>query len=93
MKSIVLGCAASLPQHGQPLGAISISGPSIRITRDRLQELGKLVSSVADELTGGLGGKRDALDPDLSTAISPKISTLRKVRTSKKRHLMQQSFR
>jgi IclR family transcriptional regulator, acetate operon repressor len=85
--------AAVTDEHGQPLGAISISGPSIRITRDRLQELGKLVSSVADELTGELGGKRDALDPDLSTAISPKISTLRKVRTSKKRHLMQQSFR
>lgn len=65
--------AAMTDEHGQPLGAISISGPSIRITRDRLQELGKLVSSVADELTGELGGKRDALDPDLSTAISPKF--------------------
>jgi IclR family acetate operon transcriptional repressor len=49
--------AAVADERGRPLGAVSISGPVIRVTRDRLQELGSLVRSIADELTRDLGGK------------------------------------
>lgn len=56
--SVGLRCvAAALFDHlGEPLGAISISGPTARITDDRLAKLGGLVSGVAREATGALGG-------------------------------------
>ena len=42
---------------GRPLGALSVSGPSMRVTRERLAGAWALVRSVADELTQALGGK------------------------------------
>jgi IclR family transcriptional regulator, acetate operon repressor len=48
--------AAVLDEHGEPIGAISVSGPAIRIARERLPQLGCLVRSFASELTLELGG-------------------------------------
>jgi IclR family acetate operon transcriptional repressor len=49
--------AAVLDEHSEPIGAISISGPTIRVARERLPQLGSLVRSVAGELTRELGGR------------------------------------
>jgi IclR family transcriptional regulator, acetate operon repressor len=49
--------AAVLNEHSEPIGAISISGPAIRVERERLAKLGSLVRSVAGELTRELGGR------------------------------------
>lgn len=56
--SVGLRCVASalFGHHSEPLGAISISGPTARITDERLAALGKIVSSIAKEATTALGG-------------------------------------
>ena len=60
--------AAVLDEHGEPIGAISVSGPAIRVTRERLPRLGCLVRAFADELTLELGGVPAARRlPDAST--------------------------
>jgi IclR family acetate operon transcriptional repressor len=43
-------------EHGDPLGAISVSGPSARITDQRVQVLGDLVNRIAGDITVELGG-------------------------------------
>lgn len=42
---------------GEVAAAISISGPSSRLTPERLPELGRLVADTAARITGRLGGK------------------------------------
>jgi len=49
--------AAILNEHGEPIAAISVSGPAVRVGREGLTRLGALVRSTADDLTTGLGGK------------------------------------
>jgi IclR family acetate operon transcriptional repressor len=52
-------CCVAAPifdEHGEPWAAISIAGPTSRITADRVAELGELVRSVADDITAALGG-------------------------------------
>ncbi len=49
--------AAVANEHGEPIGAISISGPAIRVARERLPQLGSMVRSIATELTQELGGR------------------------------------
>jgi IclR family transcriptional regulator, acetate operon repressor len=49
--------AAVLNEHAEPIGAISISGPAIRVTRERLPQMGALVRAIASELTLELGGR------------------------------------
>jgi IclR family acetate operon transcriptional repressor len=49
--------AAAVFDHlGEPLGAISVSGPTARITNDRIAPLGAMVRNVAREATTALGG-------------------------------------
>lgn len=57
--SLGLRCvaAAVLNEHGEPIGAISISGPTARVGRERLPQIGSLVRSVARDLTLELGGR------------------------------------
>jgi IclR family acetate operon transcriptional repressor len=43
-------------EHGEAVGAISVSGPTVRITDERLGELGPLVKRAAAELTERFGG-------------------------------------
>jgi len=60
--SLGLRCVAGavLNEHGEPVGAISISGPATRVTRERMPQLGALVRSIANELTHELGGRNVA---------------------------------
>ncbi|HEX7098037.1 MAG TPA: IclR family transcriptional regulator [Acidimicrobiia bacterium] len=53
-------CAAApvLSADGTPVAALSVSGPASRITEDRLPELGKAVTEVAERLSARLGYKR-----------------------------------
>jgi IclR family acetate operon transcriptional repressor len=58
--AVGLRCVASaiFDENGQPLAAISLSGPKARITDNRLDELGVAVRQSADEITLALGGYR-----------------------------------
>jgi IclR family transcriptional regulator, acetate operon repressor len=72
--------AAVTDEYGGPVGALSISGPTIRVTRERLEELGLLVRSIADELTLELGGKVCAPAGKGETLPGrPETSTMRKI--------------
>ncbi len=55
-----LRCVASpvFDENGHPVAAISISGPTIRVTSARAAELGRIVGAAALELTADFGGKR-----------------------------------
>src|SRR5487761_2082773 len=44
-------------EHAEPLGAISIAGPTSRLPDDRIKQLGPLVSHIAEEITHRLGGR------------------------------------
>ncbi|MGF1502157.1 MAG: IclR family transcriptional regulator [Paracoccaceae bacterium] len=55
-----LRCVASpvFDETGQPVAAISVSGPSARIPRDRLSVLGRMVAQAALEATREYGGEK-----------------------------------
>jgi IclR family acetate operon transcriptional repressor len=58
-----LRCVAApiLDEHGEPWAALSLAGPTSRLTRERVSALGKLVSATARDVTLALGGVvRDA---------------------------------
>jgi len=48
--------AAIYDENGFPLAGLSLSGPTARIPRERVGALGKIVRSVADDITRELGG-------------------------------------
>jgi IclR family acetate operon transcriptional repressor len=82
--------AAAVTDHnGLPLGAISISGPSVRIRRDRLRKLGTFVRSMAEELTAELGGRRVPAasheSSNVGKSAASKISASREGRTGENR--------
>jgi IclR family acetate operon transcriptional repressor len=58
-QAVGLRCVAApiLDEYGEPLAAISLSGPKARITDDRIPALGALVKRVAEEITAALGGR------------------------------------
>jgi len=43
-------------EHGEVIGALSVSGPTVRMTHERLGEIGPLVKRAAAELTDRVGG-------------------------------------
>lgn len=45
-------------EYGEPVGGISVSGPAVRVTDDRLAALGRLVCGAAEALTAAIGGRR-----------------------------------
>jgi IclR family acetate operon transcriptional repressor len=49
--------AAVYNEHGEVLGAISVAGPAVRVTEERLGELGPMVKRAAAEITERVGGK------------------------------------
>jgi IclR family acetate operon transcriptional repressor len=49
--------AAVYNEYGEVMGAISVSGPMVRMTDERLGELGPMVKRAAAEITEGIGGK------------------------------------
>jgi len=58
--AVGLRCIASVihDEYGQPLAAVSISGPKARITDNRVEALGALVAHTAREITGEMGGRQ-----------------------------------
>jgi IclR family acetate operon transcriptional repressor len=54
-----LRCVAApiLDEHGQPWAALSLAGPTARLTHERVPALGALVSATAREVTEALGGR------------------------------------
>ncbi|MBX9587939.1 MAG: IclR family transcriptional regulator [Hyphomonadaceae bacterium] len=48
--------SAVFDENGEAVGAISVSGPTVRVTEERLGELGPLVKRAAAELTARIGG-------------------------------------
>ena len=57
--AVGLRCVAATiyDEHGEPLAAISISGPSSRILDRRVAELGLMVAHTAARMTEALGGR------------------------------------
>lgn len=57
--AVGLRCVASTlhDELGEPLAAISLSGPRARITDQRVDVLGRLVRDTADDITAALGGR------------------------------------
>lgn len=49
--------AAIFDDHGEPLGGLSVSGPSVRVTVDQAARFGPLVRDAAFEVTRSLGGR------------------------------------
>jgi IclR family acetate operon transcriptional repressor len=49
--------AAVYNEHGEVIGAISISGPTVRVTDERIGELGPMVKRAAAEVTERIGGR------------------------------------
>lgn len=49
--------AAVYDEYAEPLGAISLAGPSSRLPDVRIKQLGPLVAHTAEELTRRLGGR------------------------------------
>jgi IclR family acetate operon transcriptional repressor len=50
--------AASIyDEHAEPLGAISLAGPSTRLPDERIKHLGPIVAHAAEELTRKFGGR------------------------------------
>lgn len=45
-------------EYGEAVAAISISGPAVRVKRERLEKLSRLVMDAAQEATDAIGGKR-----------------------------------
>ena len=58
-----LRCVASIlhDETGEPLAAVSLSGPSARVTTQRVNELGERVAKAAAEITRALGGRRPTM--------------------------------
>jgi len=44
-------------EHAEPLGAISLAGPSSRLPDERIRQLGPVVAHTAEELTHKVGGR------------------------------------
>lgn len=60
--AVGLRCVATLiyDEHAEPLAALSISGPTARISHERLLELGKTTLEIAADVTAALGGRMPA---------------------------------
>lgn len=59
-NAIGLRCVAAViyDEHGSGLAALSVSGPTARITDQRIPVLGSAVAGIAAEITAELGGRR-----------------------------------
>lgn len=52
--------AAIFNEFGEPIGGVSVSGPTVRVTPERLAEIGPLVRDAAAEVTRMIGGALSA---------------------------------
>ncbi|WP_413206795.1 IclR family transcriptional regulator C-terminal domain-containing protein [Rhodospirillum sp. A1_3_36] len=58
--AVGLRCAASVifDEAGEPVAALSLSGPAARISDERLQRMGQMLREAAALVTGDYGGKK-----------------------------------
>lgn len=58
-RNIGMRCVAAViyDEHAEVIAALSLSGPTSRITRERLGELGPTVKRAAAEITASIGGR------------------------------------
>ena len=58
-QSVGMRCVASViyDENGGPLAAISVSGPTARITDERIPALGQLVAQTCKDITADFGGR------------------------------------
>ncbi len=68
-NSVGLRCVAAVvrDEHRHPIAAISIAGPTVRVTLGRLPELGAQVIACAREITLAIGGRVPNDAPDAAT--------------------------
>lgn len=61
-NAVGLRCVAAVihDEHAQPVAAISIAGPTIRVTPLRVPEVGREVIAAAREITHAIGGRAPA---------------------------------
>lgn len=55
MVGAVCVASAILEKPGKPIAALSVSGPTVRVTADRIEELGEAVKAAATEIGRKLG--------------------------------------
>ena len=69
-QAVGLRCVAApiYDEYGEPLAAISLSGPKARVTDERIPALAGLVKRVAAEITAALGGRAPDAKPEKSRA-------------------------
>jgi IclR family transcriptional regulator, acetate operon repressor len=51
--------AAIFNEFGEPVGGVSVSGPTVRVTPERAAEFGPLVQKAAARITRMIGGKEE----------------------------------
>jgi len=66
--------AAIFNEFGEPVGGVSVSGPTVRVTPERLGEIGPQVAAAAGEITALIGGARPA--PDATTSAAGRDESL-----------------
>lgn len=49
--------AAVFNEYGEPIGGVSVSGPTVRVTPERVGDIGPLVRDAAAEITRMMGGQ------------------------------------
>lgn len=59
-RNIGMRCvaAAVFNEYGEPVGGVSVSGPTVRVTSERLSQIGPIVRDAAAEITAMIGGRR-----------------------------------
>lgn len=55
--------AAIFNEFGEPVGGVSVSGPTVRVTRERLGQIGPWVAEAAAEVTKMIGGAPPGVGP------------------------------
>ena len=58
-RNLGMRCVAApvFNEYGEAIAGISVSGPTVRITPERAQELGPRVRRAAEEITASIGGR------------------------------------
>jgi IclR family acetate operon transcriptional repressor len=59
-RNIGMRCvaAAIFNEYCEPVGGVSVSGPTVRVTSERLSQIGPIVRDAAAEITAMIGGRR-----------------------------------
>ncbi|MEM7430211.1 MAG: HTH-type transcriptional regulator BhcR [Pseudomonadota bacterium] len=57
-RNLGMRCVAAAihNEYGEPIGGLSVSGPSVRVTRSAVSVLGPQVKAAADQVTSEIGG-------------------------------------